>query len=437
MLHDLRVLDLADERGFFAGWMLGELGADVVAIEPPGGCAARRLGPYADELRDGEHGLAWWAYARNKRSVALDIRVQDDRGSLLELVRRADILIESEAPGVLEARGLGYETLAAVNPGLIYVSVTPFGQTGPKAQWRGSDLTVLAAGGPLWLTGDDDRPPVRVTVPQAFSHAGAEAAAATLIALQERHRSGRGQHVDVSAQQAVTLATQSDILSAVLGDDPARRYGGGMVAGPMIIRLVYPAIDGHVSITHVFGAAIGHATARLMQRVCADGFCDEAMRDKGWVEFGGALLKGTETPESLQEAKDAVAAWTGSKTKLQLLDDAMTHGLLIAPCSGPEDVLASEQLEARGFFSDSLRPDGKGAIRALGPFARFSRNRPNASRPAPVFGQHTEEVLREWLAEAPRSFEGDYASSARPLEGMKVLDFMWAIAGPMTTRMLA
>ena len=439
MLTDLRVLDLTDERGYVGGWILAELGADVVAIEPPGGSPARRIGPFVDGVRDPNNSLPWWAYARNKRSAVVDITREAGRETLLELVRHADIFIESERPGLLSELGLGYEELSAANPRLIYTSITPFGQTGPKANWAATDFTVLAAGGPLWLTGDDDRPPVRVSVPQAFAHAGAEAAAATLVALQERHRSSLGQHIDISAQQAVTLATQSDILSAAVGEPPGQRYSGGMKLGPLVIRLVYPASDGHVSITHVFGGAIGPATARLMARVCADGGCDEAMRDKDWIGYGALLATGEQTIEDFDEAKAAIAAWTGSRTKEQLLDDAMTHALLIAPCATAVDVLASEQLATRGYFGEQVRPDGRGLARMPGPFARFSRYEAAKPRPAPETGQHTDQVIREWTSHPPKrsKSEAKHDSSTRPLEGMKILDFMWAIAGPMTTRILA
>ena len=437
MLDGIRVLDLTDERGFVGGWMLAELGADVVAIEPPDGSPARRIGPFADDDEAPNRSLPWWAYARNKRSAVVELLSAAGRRSLRELAQRADIFIESQRPGMLSAVGLGYDELSVANPRLIYVSITPFGQDGPKAQWAATDFTVLAAGGPLWLCGDDDRPPVRVTVPQAFAHAGAEAAAASLVALQERHRSGLGQYIDISAQQAVTLATQSDIVSSAVGDPPARRFGGGMKVGPLIVRLVYPAADGHVSITHVFGAAIGPATARLMVRVCADGYCDESMRDKDWVGYGGLLATGQQSLEDFEEAKAAVAHWTASKTKAQLLDAAMTHGLLIAPCSNPADVLASEQLEARGFFPKQVRPDGRGRARMPGHFARFSGSKSRESKPAPGLGEHTEQVMEEWNAEAPKRSEPSGESGTRPLDGMKVLDFMWAIAGPMTSRILA
>ncbi|MFQ5699502.1 MAG: CoA transferase, partial [Myxococcota bacterium] len=178
MLSHLRVLDLSDERGIVCGWMLAELGADVIGIEPPGGSSLRGRAPFAGGEPDPERSLHWWAYGRGRRSVCLDLDTREGREAARALAERTDVLIESDAPGVLAARGLGYEDLAHVNPGLVYVSITPFGQTGPKARWRGTDLTVLASGGPLWLCGDEDRPPVRVSVPQAFPHAAAEAAAA-------------------------------------------------------------------------------------------------------------------------------------------------------------------------------------------------------------------------------------------------------------------
>ena len=144
---------------------------------------------------------------------------------------------------------------------------------------------ILAAGGPLSLTGDDDRPPVRVTVPQAYSHAAAEAAGAALIALHERHRSGLGQHVDVSAQQAVAMATQSNILSAAVGFPELTRVAGGARAGAWTFRFVYPAKDGYVSITFVFGSSIGRFTRRLMEWIHDEGFCDAATRDKDWIAY--------------------------------------------------------------------------------------------------------------------------------------------------------
>ena len=148
----------------------------------------------------------------------------------------------------MAARGLAPDDAALGGiPPLVYVSITPFGQDGPKARWAAADLVLLAAGGPLFLTGDDDRPPVRLPVPQAWFHAAAEAAVGAMIAHHERQRSGRGQHVDVSAQQAVALATQSYILCAAVGAPQVRRMAGGIKHGKLKARFVYPARDGCVA----------------------------------------------------------------------------------------------------------------------------------------------------------------------------------------------
>lgn len=328
MLSPYRVLDLSDEQGIFCSFVLGELGADVVCVEPPGGSQARRQGPFAGDVRGPERSLFWWAYARNKRSVVLDPESPDDRDALLRLIESADVLVESRKPGEMERLGLGFEELSRLNPALVYVSVTPFGQTGPKASWAASDLTVFAASGALWLTGDADRPPVRISVPQSFLHAGAEAAAATLVALHERRRSGRGQHVDISAQQAVTLATQSDIVAAAVNSAGASRSAGGGKVGDLELRISYPARDGHVSITHLFGRAFGPATARLMRAVCEDGFCDEELRDKDWIAIVSLIVEGAEPVETHDLAKAAIAAWTASKTKAELLEIAMERKIL-------------------------------------------------------------------------------------------------------------
>ena len=146
MLSPYRVLDLTTERGMFCGQLLGDLGADVIMIEPPGGSCARRLGPFYRDVPHPDRSLFWWALNRNKRSITLDITSSDGQVILRRLVASAHFLIESDTPGTLAAYGLGYDDLAALNPALVYVSITPFGQDGPKAHYADSDLIILAAG---------------------------------------------------------------------------------------------------------------------------------------------------------------------------------------------------------------------------------------------------------------------------------------------------
>ena len=356
---------------------------------------------------------------------------------LLALAKTADFLIESFAPGEMARRGLGFARLAEVNPALIVVSITPFGQDGPKAGWAATDLTLLASGGPLALTGDEDRPPVRIAVPQAYLHAGAEAAVGALVAFHERLASGRGQHVDVSVQQAVTIATQANILADAVGAQTSTRSAGGVRAGPFRVRFAYPAKDGYVSITHLFGSTVGPATRRLMEWVHDCGYCDAATRDKDWIAYHALLLRGEEPVEEFERVKQAIASCTGSKTKAELFQAALDRSLLIAPIATLRDVVASEQLTARAYFQAQPGADGTPA-RYPGPFARFSAAPIAYRRPAPRLGEHDAEVRAEVRAPAAAPKRPPSPSAARlPLTGVKVLDFMWAIAGPLATRTLA
>ena len=438
MLAPYRVLDLTQKDGMLCAQILGDLGAEVVQVEPPGGAAGRRMAPFLEGHEDPEHSLYWWSYARGKRSIELDIDA--DRDTFLRLVEQADFLIEAEPVGSLATRGLGYETLATRNPGLIQVSMTPYGSSGPKSGWAATDITLAAAGGPMALTGDEDRPPLRVSVPQVWNHTSAEAAVGALIALHERQRSGLGQLVEVNAQQAMTFATQGYILSAAVNDEVAKRAAGGIWAGDVHVRFSYPAKDGDVSITHLFGATLGPPTARLMEYVHDEGFCDAEMRDKDWLAYGLLLANGEEPISEWERAKSCVAACTASKTKAELLTAAMERRLLLAPMSTTADVLASDQLASRGYF---VKPEGDGAAADLvypGPFAKFEKSPLPVTRRPPRIGEHTREVLDELERLAPQT-GGQQAAGApdddAPLAGVKILDFMWALAGPGATRILA
>ena len=384
MLSPYRVLDLSDERGHLCGYMLGALGAEVIAVEPPGGSRARRLGPFVEDIDDIERSLTHFAYNRGKKSVVVDLETNAGRDALRQLLARSDVLIESARPGRMAELGFGHAQLQAEFPQLVQVSITAFGQSGPKAQWAATDLTVMASAATMSVTGDDDRAPVRVTVPQGFHFGAASAAAGTIIALIDRARTGLGQHVDAAAQWTATLGTQAGVLSTGVGVVDPRRSAGGAVTGDIRIRLVYPAADGYVSITHVFGMPIGENTRFLMDWVCEEGFCDTTMRDKDWVGYLGLLESGEETIADWERAKAAVEAFTRSKTKAELLAGAMQRRLLMAPIATPADVLASEQLAQRGFFEDVEHPASGRRFRAPGAFAQCSATplRPLGAAPA-------------------------------------------------------
>ncbi|HEY2664346.1 MAG TPA: CaiB/BaiF CoA-transferase family protein [Candidatus Binataceae bacterium] len=392
MLSPYQVLDLTNERGLLCGQILGDLGADVIKIEPPGGSRARSFGPFLDDRQGPEKSLYWWAFNRNKRSITLNLDKPEGRTILEQLASKAHFLIESETPGEMAARALGYENLASLNPALVYVSISPFGQDGPKARYADADLVVLAAGGPLIIGGDEDRAPVRVSVPQAYLHASAEAAMAALIAHRERQRSGRGQHVDVSAQQAVAQATQSYILSVPLESDQIQRMSGGVKVGPLKVQLVWQVRDGNVAVVFLFGSAIGPYTRRLMEIVHAEGYCDEATLNKDWLRYTELMLSGQEPLAEYERLKGIVGQFLAGKTKTELLELALKCGLLIAPVTTIEEVVNSPQLAARGFWTEVHHPEVGRTIRYAGPFAKFSRSPIRQRRRPPMIGEHNREI---------------------------------------------
>ena len=457
MLSPFRVLDLTDERGHLCGAILAQMGADVVAVEPPEGSSARRMGPYAGDVEDPERSLHHWAYNRGKRSVVLDVATDDGAARLRDLAAAADILIESAGPGQMDAVGLGYGALSEINPELVYVSISPFGSDGPKADWAVSDLTLQASAVNMAMTGDSDRAPVRTggLFPQAFHNAASEAAGAALIALWERQTvSGLGQHVDMSAQQSMNQACQSYALSTPLGATPPTRHAGGVLVEGLHVQLMWPCKDGHASVTFLFGPGFRAFTQSLMDWVFEEGFCDEATRDKNWVEYAMMLLDGREPISEYDRLKQVLHDFFATKTKAELLEAAMSRRVLITPVWTADEVVDSHQLAAREYWETVTQDlgDGNGSaeVRYPGRYARFSATPMQPLGPPPKLGQHTDEVLAELDAPGaapararPRievtgaDVSVQTASTARPLENVKVLDFMWAMAGPAAARVLA
>ncbi len=434
MLSPYRVIDLTDERGQLCAQILGDLGAEVVLVEPPGGSSSRKMPPFAGDAQDPEQSLWFWSYNRGKRSVIADVETSEGQSRIRELAASADFLIESFAPGYLDGLGLGYAALRELNPRLVMVSITPFGQAGPRASWAASDLTVWASSGVMNQTGDDDRAPVGLALPQAFLHASAEAAAAALVAHSARERDGAGQHVDISAQAAALMATQSFALAHAWGDAAVTRYAGGLKLGPLTLKFVQPAKDGFVSVTFLFGTAIGPFTQRLMEVMYEQGFVDEATRDKDWFNYTVLLLTGQEPVSELDRCIGLIGEFTSSHTKQELMDLALERRLLIVPVSTAEDLLKSPQLAARDFWRSLEHPQEGLTLRYPGPFAKFSATPLKSSRRAPRIGEDSGAVVpRPTL---PRSATVP-ADRPLPLAGVKVADFTWVMAGPAGARYLA
>ena len=369
MLSSYKVLDLADRKGMFCGYILAHLGAEVIAVEPPGGSSARDLAPFARDRDGPERGLWWQAYGRGKSSLVLDLDSQSGGARLRELAADADILVESFSAAEARRLGVDYETLAAVNPGLVCVSVSPFGRTGPKADWPATDLTVWASSGAHILAGDDDRAPVRTSVPQAFLHAGADAACAALIALEARRRNGLGQQVDVSAQQSSAQAALGMMLAAPNnGGFAVRRVAGGL-RGTFPIRFSFPCRDGYVTITLMFGHAFEEPNRRLLRWLHDYGALSAGDVAKDWIAEVRAIEAGERPADGYLELCAGIEAFTRERTQQELFREGLERGVYIAPAFDIAGLLDEPHFKARQFW-ETL--DLGRRVRVPGAFAKFS-----------------------------------------------------------------
>ncbi len=401
MLSRCRVLDLSTERGFLCGQMLGDLGADVIKVEPVGGDPARGLPPFLKDQPGPDNSIYWLAYNRNKRGITLNLEYEEGRAILLRLAAKADFLIESENPGTMAARGLGYDALREVNPALVYVSITPFGQDGPKASYADSDLIMMAASGALILYGDEDRGPIRMSVPQAYPLTAADAAGAALIAYWERLKSSLGQQVDVAAQESISLAGQSTSLTALVHADETRRMAGGVKMGSIRVPLVWKCKDGLVTCVFLFGSAIGVFTRKLVDYIHSQGGCSQQMKDTDWIGYGAKLLSGEETNAAYEQKLGVIAAFFANRNKAQLFDVAREHSLLIAPISTIEELLQSAQFEDRKYWRKVEHPSDL-TLTYPGPFAKLSAQPITFKRRPPLVGEHNREVFGELGIDADR-----------------------------------
>ncbi len=426
MFDGLRVLDLTDERGQLAAMVLASVGADVVLAEPPDGSPARRLAPFAGDVADVERSAWHLAFNRGKRAVTVD-RLDPTDGALLALIAGADVVIESAPPGTFRWDEL---VAATGNRGLVLVSITPFGQTGPKAGYAATDLVIEASACELALNGDPERPPVRVSVPQAYLNAALDAAYGAMVAVWERARTGRGQHVDVSAQESTAMITQGLMLAAAYEAPLPQRVGAGVKVGPIHLRWVFRCADGYVTNTLLLGP---HAPflRRLLDWMIEEGDADPALRAVDWEHYVQLRFDGAVDGSELDELQDRIDAFCLRRSKAELLAGGLTRRVLFAPCASVDELYASEQLAARGYWAEV---DG---LRLPGPFA----DAPGVLRPlgrAPRLGEHdVATVTAAWTPrQPPLPFVAPDLRRA-PLEGVKVVDLTWFMAGPATTRMLA
>ena len=372
-LEGLRVLDVTQVMaGPFCAMLLADLGADVIKVEPPAGDSTREM-PGAV----GTDSPSFNAVNRGKRSIVLNLKSGDGRDAFLRLARTADILIENYRPGVMASLGLGYETLAAANPRLIYASISGYGQTGPSREKGGFDLIAQGVSGIMSVTGNADGPPVKCGVPLTDLAAGLFAVVGILAAVESRHRTGRGQQVDTSLVDAGVALSVWEATEYFSGGGVPTALGSAhrMNAPYQAIRCA----DGYVT--------VGANTDRLFQRLCGVLGLPEWADEPDFANNSSRVRNRTK----LATLIESVMIGEPCRHWLSLLDAA---DIPCGPINDYAHVFADPQVAARDMVLETDHPV-LGRLRTLGSPIKLSATPADAGRRAPLLGEHTNEVLTE------------------------------------------
>lgn len=365
----VRVVDLSGLAGGYGGRLLAGLGAEVIVVEPPGGHPLRSWAPFAPGTGEPE-GSLWWSYfAQGKKSV-----VVEDGETLRRLLDSADVVIEDAGVGVLD------ELSRQVDPKVIWVSVTPFGRTGPHAHWKGSELVAWASSGVLHTVGFPDRPPVLPAGPVQFAHhlVSMDAVVSAALALRVRRRTGRGQRVDLSLQEAcLTIAPETGV--PLFLDDLVPRSRPGNRRAVSRPWGLYPCADGFVCIM-----IVQPAHWRAMAQWIADVTGEDSLTDPAFDDMAVRW----EAAEFVDGMTEAV---TLPSSKLELFVEGQRRGIPTTPVNTVADLRNDPHLEQAGFWRTESHPVIGSPVGPSAPF-RVSADWWSFTR-APLLGEHTDAVL--------------------------------------------
>jgi crotonobetainyl-CoA:carnitine CoA-transferase CaiB-like acyl-CoA transferase len=398
-LAGLRVLELAGETGQFCGKLLGDLGADVIKIEPPGGETCRRLGPFVDNIPHPERSLSFWYYNTSKRGITLDLETADGRALFRRLAATADVVLETFRPGHLSSLGCDNAALSKDNPGLILCSLTPFGQTGPWRDYLSSDLLHMAAGGGMASSGYDETdapnaPPIAPGGGNAW-HMGCHFAYMAIVAaLVHRTVSGRGQYIDASIHEACALTTESAIANYVYRGEVLQRHTGRHHAAGPSPRTEFRAADGNYVCALVGGRLNPKYMKELADLLDTNGMAGD-LRDPKYQDQ--AVI----TANTSHIIDELVAGFIASLPAEEVYHRAQERGFTWGAVRAPEQLLDDPHLSDRGFWKEVAHPELGRSVTYPGEAAIYNGSPWQISRRAPLIGEHNAEIFCGELGLSP------------------------------------
>ena len=387
---DLRVLELADEKGEWCGKLLADLGADVIKIEPPDGAAERSIGPFYEDTLGPERSLHFWHYNTSKRGVTLDLESNDGRERFRQLVRDTDVLLETYAPGYMASIGLGYDQLRELNPRLIMCSLTDFGQTGPWKDYKASDLVHLAAGGQMGCCGYNEEdvpgaPPIAPGGGNAWHMGSHYAYIAILAAVNHRDYTGVGQYIDASVHGACALTTEAHVATWIYNKQIVTRNTGRHASVGASPRTQYPTKDGRF----VNSGGIARFTPErftiyvdwMREFGLAEDLTDEKYRDQAVIIA------------ERQHILDVIERFYANMTQEDIYHGAQERGFPTGAIRAVEDNLADPHWSDRGFWVEVEHPELGRRITYPGAASIYNASPWQIYRRAPLLGEHNQAVL--------------------------------------------
>jgi len=408
--EDCRILDLTGDGRMLCSKILADLGADVIMIEPPGGSGSGRTAPFYGEKPDPEKSLFWFALNTSKRGITLNLDTPDGRELFKRLAKSATIIVESFKPGYLASFALDYDELKKLNPSIVVTSITDFGQDGPYKDYNSSDLVLMATSGYLSLCGDDDRPPVRMSLPQAYFHAGAEAAAATAMAYYHLELNGEGQQIDVSAQESLMwLSMQAQNYWDFARINP-QRVGPCWITASTGNRslLNWECKDGFI--THlVMGGAEAKRARSLVALMKREGVAPDFLETIDWENFFDINVL---TQENIVLVSEPVSNFFKKSTKAELFQEALDREIMLFPVSNVQDSLSDPQLLDRNFWMEVEHEELEDTLKYPGPFTKFSETPSRKPRRAPRIGEHNNDIYAGELGLTPEQMDSYKKSGA-------------------------
>jgi crotonobetainyl-CoA:carnitine CoA-transferase CaiB-like acyl-CoA transferase len=414
LLKGFRLLDLTDEKGALCGKMFADLGAEVIKVEPPGGCSTRRIPPYLEDKADAEHCLYSIAYHAGKKSVTANLASADGRALVAELAAHSDFLVESHPIGQLDSIGLGYDALAKKNPRLIYASITPFGDTGPGKDYAWADIITWAAGGMMYLMGEEGKPPLQMSLPQAGLHAGGEAAVAMMLAHYPRQIDGLGQRIVVNMQACIVWTLMNEQAMPFLHGNHLSRTGVFVGSAEARRKMVFECKDGNISILISGGTTFGNSTKALIEWMREKEFGSEWMRTKDWISWiPGVFMKMTDEDHAqVQDLETTIQRFLLTMTKQEIYAQGLKRRIFLAPVATSADIAADEQLKARDFWTQVPHDTIGRTLTFPGPFAKMSATPIGSTTRAPRVGEHSDEIYGTLPGVTPERLKQLRASGA-------------------------